>query len=167
MIRHEQRFDADAVHRVNELAFGRQDVPDLVDRLRLREEPLLSLVAVEGGQVVGHILFSPVTVHAEDGSFGAVGLGPLAVLPAYQKQGIGSRLVEAGLAACREAGHKIVFVLGHPDYYPRFGFQVSKPLGIEWEGDAPAEAFMVLELREGALAGRGGTVRFLPEFNGV
>ena len=167
IVRPERPEDASAVRRVNEQAFGQGAEANLVDALRQRGEPLISLVAVEDDQVVGHILFSPVTVETEQTSWGAVGLGPLAVLPEHQGRGIGSQLVQAGLAQCRQAGHGVAIVLGHPDYYPRFGFVPSKPLGIRWEHNAPEEAFMVLELKEGALVGRGGTAKFLPEFEGV
>ncbi|HUU08019.1 MAG TPA: N-acetyltransferase, partial [Dehalococcoidales bacterium] len=97
--------------------------------------------------------------------FGAITLAPIAVLPAHQRQGIGSQLVRAGLEECRQLGHEIVVVVGHPDYYPRFGFAPGKPRGIGCEFEAPDEAWMVLELREGALAGRDGTVKFQPEFH--
>lgn len=167
IVRPERPEDTSAVRRVNEQVFGQEAEANLVDALRQRDEPLISLVAIEEGQVVGHILFSPVAVESEETSWDAVGLGPLAVLPEHQSRGIGSQLVEAGLVQCRQAGHEVAIVLGHPDYYPRFGFVPSKPLGIRWEHDAPEEAFMVLELKEGALAGRGGVAKFLPEFEGV
>jgi putative acetyltransferase len=167
MIHFEEPGDAEAVRQVNELAFGRKEEARLVDALRSRDERLISLVAVQDGQTVGHILFSPVTVESEDTSFGAMGLGPLAVLPAYQGRGIGSQLVAAGLEECRNAGHEIVVLVGHPGYYPRFGFRPCRPLGLEFSEDVPQEAFMVLELKAGALAGRRGVVRFLPEFDGV
>jgi putative acetyltransferase len=89
----------------------------------------------------------------------------MAVLPSYQKKGIGSQLVRAGLEECRRLGHKIVVVLGHSDYYPRFGFIPAKPRGIACELEVPDEAWMVLELRENALTGKSGTVKFQPEFH--
>ena len=167
IIRREEPEDASAVRRVNEQAFGRKDEADLVDALRLRDELLISLVAIEDGQVVGHILFSPVMIQSQKTSFGALGLGPMAVSLEYQGQGIGSQLVEAGLEECRKAGHEAVVVLGHPGFYRRFGFAPSKPLGIRWEKDVPEEVFMVTELREGALAEREGVVKYLPEFDRV
>jgi len=93
-------------------------------------------------------------------------LGPMAVLPERQGEGIGGALVRAGLAACRAAGYDLCIVLGHAEYYPRFGFRPSAPFGIRWEHGAEAH-FMVLELRPGALAGRGGVARYRPEFDGV
>jgi putative acetyltransferase len=169
-IRAEKEADANGVYLVNQQAFVGDEEADLVDRLHRDGEAMISLVAVVDGQIVGHILFTEVTVvpaTSDSVPWTAQGLGPMAVLPDYQRQGIGARLIEAGLDRCRRAGHEVVFVLGHSSYYPRFGFQRAAPLGIRWEGDAPAEAFMVLELRTGALEGRKGTVHFLPQFAGV
>lgn len=167
MIRPEAAEDAAAVRLVNEQAFARPHEADLVAALRANATPIISLVAELDGVVVGHILFSPVSVTAENGSFGALGLGPMAVLPAYQGQGIGSALARAGLAACRDIGQDIVVVLGHPGFYPRFGFAPARARGLYSEYDVPDDVFMVVELREGALAGRGGLVRYRPEFSAV
>jgi len=167
VIRHEAPEDVAAVRRVEEQAFGRTNEADLVDALRRRCAFTLSLVAVKDNQIVGHIVFSPVTIESGDASFGAVALGPMAVLPTHQRKGIGSQLVRAGFEECRRAGHDMVIVLGHPNFYPRFGFSPSKRYGIRWEVDVPDEVFMVAELRPGALAGRGGTVKYQPEFSGV
>ena len=167
VIRRERPEEISAVHRVNEQAFGQRAEADLVDALRQSDELLISLVAIEDEQIVGHILFSPVTVQSDRASWAAMGLGPMAVLPEHQGKGIGSQLVETGLEECRKARHKVVVVLGHPEFYPRFGFEPSKPLGIRWEKDVPEQVFMVTELREGALAEREGVVKYLPEFNGV
>jgi putative acetyltransferase len=166
-VRPERPEDGAAIRRVNEEAFGRPAEADLVDALRARGKATRSLVAVRGERVVGHILFSPVTIEAGDEVAAALGLGPMAVLPAHQRAGVGSLLVRAGLEACRRAGHGCVVVLGHPAYYPRFGFVSASRHGLAWEHPAPDEAFMVLELRPGALAGRGGIVRYEPEFGGV
>ena len=180
-IRLELPADIEAVHTVEELAFGQPDEADLVEKLRSNAAPMISLVAVLGGgvsgssdaasletnpneQVVGHILFTPVTIQEEDQVHNAIGLGPLAVLPEYQRRGIGSMLVERGIETCRAAGHGIMVVLGHPWYYPKFGFVPARPLGIHWPGDISEEVFMVLELREGALDGVQGVAFYLPEF---
>ena len=163
-IRRETPEDIDSIRYVNEQAFGQKEEAEIVDKLRNRDVVTLSLVAVQAGQIVGHILFSPVTVESEYSSFEAITLAPMAVLPAYQSKGIGSQLVQVGLEECRCLGYEIVVVLGHPDYYPRFGFVPGKPMGIDCEFEAPDEAWMILELREGALAGRRGIVRFQPEF---
>jgi putative acetyltransferase len=166
-VRPERPEDQPDIYHVNREAFGQDEEADLVDAIRRAGAATLSLVAVRDGQVVGHILFSPVSIASHETTHPAVGLGPLAVLPDYQGQGVGSSLVQAGLAACREAGHGIVIVLGHPDYYPRFGFRPASLDGISWEHDAPDEAFMVVELREGALAGVSGVARYHPAFDGV
>ena len=166
-IRPETPDDIPAIHRVNLEAFGQPAEAELVDRLRERGGFTLSLVAVRDGQVVGHILFSPVRIESPGSSFEAQGLGPMAVVPGVQREGIGSRLVEAGLEQLRQAGHEVVVVLGHAEYYPRFGFRPSSRYGIRWEKEVPEEVFMVIELRDGALGGRGGVVRYRPEFDEV
>ena len=164
LIRREMSEDVGAVRYVNEQAFGQTEEAELVDKLRDVNKVVLSLVAVEGSHVVGHILFSLVTVETEGSDFEAIALAPMAVLPTHQRKGIGSALVRTGLEDCRRLGHEVVFVLGHPDYYPRFGFAPARPRGIDCEFEAPEEAWMVLELQDGALAGRRGKVRFQPEF---
>jgi putative acetyltransferase len=166
-IRPEMPEDIPAIRRVNEQAFDRAEEADLVEALRRRGVITLSLVAVEDEDIIGHILFSPVTIESGESKLEAVALGPMAVLPSYQRQGIGSRLVRAGLEECRRLGHDVVIVLGHPGFYPRFGFVPSRRFGIRWEHDVPNEVFMVAELREGALTERGGTVRYQPEFASV
>lgn len=166
-IRRERPEDIPAIHRVHSLAFAQLQEGDLVDALRGAGALTLSLIAVKEGRVVGHIAFSPVTITSSTATSAALGLAPMAVIPAYQRTGIGSRLVAAGLDACRETDCGVVVVLGHPDYYPRFGFVPAKPHGIVWEHDAPEEAFMVRELRAGALAQTQGVVRFRPEFDTV
>ncbi len=167
IVRPEQPADLAAIHRVLRQAFAREAEAALVDRLRQRGVSTLSLVAVEAGQVVGHILFTPVTITSSAANSEAVALGPLAVAPARQRRGLGSALVRAGLGRLRRAGHAAVIVLGHPDYYPRFGFKPAQSFGIRWEHPVPDEAFMALELHAGALAGRGGVVKYQPEFDGV
>lgn len=162
-IRSETPKDVDSIRYVNEQAFGRTEEAAIVDKLRDRNVLTISLVATEENGVVGHIAFSPVVVESQCSSFEAVALAPIAVLPAHQRKGIGSQLVKAGLEECHRLGHDIVVVLGHPNYYPRFGFVPAKQRGIDCEFEVPDEAWMVLELREGALAGRSGTVKYQPE----
>jgi putative acetyltransferase len=166
-LRPEADDDRAQVWRVNELAFGRPDEAAVVEALRGAGPAILSLVAVRGGAVVGHILFSPVTIASPAGELAAVGLAPMAVAPEAQRTGVGSRLVRAGLEALRRAGHDVVVVLGHPAYYPRFGFERASRHGLSWEHPCADEAFMVLALRPGALAGRAGIVRYRPELSGV
>lgn len=167
IIRSEQPGDIDSIRSVVELAFGQPDEARLVDALRENGKFTLSLVAVRNDRVVGHILFTPVTIESDGQSFAAIGLAPLAVLPELQSQGIGSALTRAGLDELRRAGHQSVVVLGHPEYYPRFGFAPASRYGIKSEYDVADENFMIMELREGALVGRAGTVRYQPEFNDV
>lgn len=166
IVRPEQPADITATRQVNLAAFDTPAEADLVDALRAEARPLVSLVGEVDGEVVGHILFSPVSLGEHTGLH-LMGLAPMAVLPSHQRRGIGSALVRAGLQHCRQLGIGAVAVLGHPDYYPRFGFRPSTRFGISSEYDAPAEAFMVLELQEGYLAGRSGVIRFHPAFRGV
>jgi len=166
-IRREVPEDIDSIRYVNEQAFGQTGEAGIVDKLRNRSAVTLSLVAVQGDQIVGHILFSPVIIESECANFEAVALAPMAVLPKYQRKGVGSKLVRAGLEECRRLGYEIIVVLGHPDYYPRFGFVLAKPVGVNCEFEVPERARMILELCEGVLAERKGTVKFQPEFNEV
>lgn len=167
IVRAEKEEDHGAVRRVNESAFGSPDEADLVEALRPAARPYVSLVAVLDGQVVGHIFFSPVRIESEAGVWSAMGLAPMAVQPEYQGQGIGGRLVREGLRECQRLGHTVVVVLGHPDYYPRFGFTRARPKGLRCEYDVPDEVFMVAELEPQALNGRQGLVKYRPEFGSV
>ena len=164
-IRVETYEDCTAIRHVNNQAFSQENEADLIEKLRNRGVLTISLVAILNSEVVGHIAFSPVTVESKSSSWEAIALAPMAVLPEYQRKGIGSQLVYAGLDECQRLGHQIVVVLGHPAYYPRFSFVLAKHKGIECEYEVPEEAWMILELREGALAGRRGTVKFQPEFH--
>lgn len=166
-VRTEKTDDIAAVYRVNELAFGRADEAILVDRLRLVAQPQISLVAVDDGQVVGHIFFSPVSVESAATDLAAMGLAPMAVLPERQNQGIGSLLVREGLKKCQHLGCNAVVVLGHPEYYPRFGFVPSSQKGLRCEYPVPDEAFMAIELTTDALSGQHGLVKYRPEFGEV
>jgi putative acetyltransferase len=167
VVRTENLEDRKSVRRVNELAFEQPNEADLVDALRANARPYVSLVAVIDEQVVGHIFFSPVSIESENSAFTAMGLAPMAVLPEYQNQGIGSQLVREGLRECERLGEDIVVVLGHPNYYPRFGFGPASLKGLRSEYDVPDEVFMVAELTEGALVGRTGLVKYDPEFRKV
>lgn len=165
LIRHEQPQDIEAIHTLNQLAFQGDTEANIVDALRENCDQLLSLVAVEDEQVIGHLLFSPATIETEEGGVIGVGLAPMAVTPAFQRQGVGTKLVEQGLSELRRDGVPFVIVLGHPEYYPRFGFEPASRHDIrcQWEG-VPDEAFMVLLLNE-ELGGRlAGTAYYRDEF---
>lgn len=167
IIRQELPEDFDAVRELNRLAFGQDAEGRLVDLLRRTGDALTSLVATdeETGNVIAHIFFSRVRIETATGYVDAVSLAPMAVLPDWQRKGIGSSLVRRGLEECRALGEKIVVVLGHADYYPRFGFsaELAKPL----EGPHNGPEWMALELAEGALAGVSGKVRYAEAFRVV
>jgi len=163
VVRREEPRDVDAVRIVNQRAFRQPDEAQIVDALRGLADAI-SLVAVVDNQVVGHILFTPVSIDDADAGVSATGLAPMAVLPEFQRRGIGSALVTAGLDACRAARHDLAVVLGHPGFYPRFGFVVAADHHLSCEYPAPREAFMVMELEPGSLARVRGLVRYRQEF---
>ena len=166
-VRAESVGDIQSIRKVNLAAFPGPDEAGLVEKLRSNKSFVFSFVALMGGEVIGHILFSPVTLEPEQSTLRGAGLAPVAVLPEFQRRGIGSLLIRHGIEQCRKAGYDYIVLLGHPDYYPHFGFVPSVKYNIRCEYDAPVEAFMILELRTGALAGHSGTIKYLPEFNEV
>jgi putative acetyltransferase len=163
LIRAEVRRDWAAVHAVNLSAFETSLEANLVDTLRKQAQPLVSLVAEDNGAVVGHIMFSPVSLSGHPG-LRIMGLAPMAVYPERQREGIGSALVLAGLERCKQLGFGAVVVLGHPAYYPRFGFSSSARFGIGCEYEVPEEVFMVIELQAGFLQGASGKVKYHAAF---
>ena len=166
-IRPETSGDITAIRHTINHAFGRAAEADLVDALRQNGKATLSLVAEDNDRIVGHILFSPVVIEAAESELHGVGLAPLAVWPERQNEGIGSMLVLRGLAECRNAGHRFVVVLGHPEYYPRFGFIPASRFNIKSEYDVRDEVFMALELQSNALRSCAGIARYQPEFSEV
>ena len=134
--------------------------------LREQAEPVVSLVAEEGGSIIGHIMFSPVVL-PEHPRLKIMGLAPMAVVPKHQRRGVGSSLVRAGLEACKTLGFGAVVVLGHPEYYPRFGFSPAVGYGIRCEYEVPGDTFMVIELQPGFLKGVTGTVKYHVAFGNV
>ena len=161
MIREETAGDYDAVFHVERDAFGREDEARLVEQLREDGVVIASLVAVEEGEVVGHILFTELPVESEAGTVRAAALAPMAVRSDMQSRGIGSALVEAGIAVCRQRGVKAVVVLGHASYYPRFGF--SAALASRLQAPFSGPVFMAMELEPGSLAA-GGKPRYAEAF---
>ncbi|MDX2193016.1 MAG: N-acetyltransferase [Gemmatimonadales bacterium] len=164
IVRDERPADTDAIRRVHLAAFETGEEAGLVDRLRGAAAPRVSLVAEADGDIVGHILFSPMTLDAAP-ALRLMGLAPMAVLPARQRAGVGSALVASGLAACRALGADAVAVLGHAAYYPRFGFLPASRFGLRAAYDVPDDCFMALELRPGALASAHGVARYHPAFD--
>jgi len=163
-IREEQSDDVAAIRRVILEAFDGPAEADLVDKLRANGKFALSLVAELDGQVVGHILFTEVAIEDAELCPRALGLAPLAVLSQFQRRGVGSALMRRSLERCREMGHDAIVVVGHAEYYPKFGFLPASRYGLRCEYDVPEDVFMALELRAGALQGIEGLVRYQREF---
>jgi putative acetyltransferase len=158
-IRSEEPKDRSAIRAVHEAAFGTSLEADIVDALRAKPKSLISLVAETEGEIIGHILFSPVSLADQPHAL-LMGLGPLAVAPEHQRQKVGSALVRRGLELCRDRGYAAVVVLGHAEYYPRFGFVPASQYGIRSRYDAPDEAFMAVELQPRALRDVSGEVAY-------
>ena len=163
-IREEQPQDIKIIHDLNKRAFGQTQEADLVDRLRQTCDDLLSLVALIENEVVGHILFTPVVVEGEQEVLQGMALAPMAVLPEYQRQGIGSELVRNGIEKLNKRQCPFIIVLGHAEYYPRFGFEPASRYGIRSEWEVPDEAFMILFLGEFEMQGSVTLARYRPEF---
>lgn len=166
LIRGETPEDIPAIRSVNEAAFGRPAEARVVHRLRLTCDDLLSLVAIDGGEVVGHVLFSPVEIEGGDTDIRGMGLAPMAVLPAHQRKGIGTALAKHGLEILRDRGDPFVIVLGHAKYYPRFGFEPASQYGLssQWEG-VPDEGFMIVVFDRDVMSGARGVARYRDEFD--
>jgi len=162
VIRPDAVADHDAIRSVNRLAFGGDAEPRLVDALRDGGFVRLSLVAEQVSRIIGHLLFSELPIITKDGTLQALALAPMAVSPEFQNQGIGSALLRRGLDECRQKGHRIVVVVGHPRFYQRFGF--SPALASALQSPFSGEAFMAAELVRGALEGVGGRVEYPPPF---
>jgi len=167
VIREETARDVGQVRMINIAAFEQPDEADLVDALRAGCPEVVSLVAELDGRVVGHILFSPVTLPAGDRTLQGMGLAPMAVLPEHQRDGVGARLVEKGIERLQRSGCPFVIVLGHPGYYPRCGFERASAHDISCQWEAPDEAFMIRVLDTAAMAGAAGVARYRPEFDAV
>jgi putative acetyltransferase len=164
-IRPERPCDIAAVREVNDRAFGQPNEGRIVDLLRGACNGTLSLVALAEGQVAGHVLFTPATIEGPVIVRG-LGLGPMAVLPEFQGKGVGKKLVETALTSIRASNCPFIVVLGHPEFYTRFGFQPASDcrLTCPWAG-VPNDAFMVLVVDEPVMAKVSGVVRYRDEFN--
>jgi len=166
-LRTETSADISAIQQLHTTAFGGPGEACLVDVLRAAGALTISLVAEQGGAVVGHIAFSPVEIVGVRGSTKGLALAPVAVMPGHQRGGIGSQLIEAGLAEARRQGWELVIVLGHHDFYPRFGFVAAKPHGILCPFEVPDEAFMVLALQPDVLSKYQGVVKYHTAFSAL
>lgn len=168
IIRQEKPEDIDDIHALNELAFGQPQEANIIDKLRINCDNLLSLVAIENEKVVGHILFSPVTIEGQHGVIRGMGLAPMAVLPEMQHKGIGTQLVKSEIENLRKMQCPFIIILGHPEYYPRFGFERASLYGIkcQWEG-IPDDAFMILWLDKSKMNRVSGLAKYRDEFNAV
>jgi putative acetyltransferase len=166
IIREEREEDREAIRAVNEKAFGQPDEADIVDRLRKSCSGLLSLVALEGNEIVGHIQFSPAKIEGSAKTIEGMGLAPTAVLPERQRRGVGTHLVKRGIEMLRSRSCPFIIVLGHAEYYPRFGFARASMHGIrsQWEC-VPDDAFMILILDQSVMEGASGVARYRDEFD--
>jgi len=162
-IREERLGDIPAIRDLNKRAFDQAQEANIVDALRSNGAALLSLVATLNDRIVGHIMYSP----AEVGQVTGAGLGPMAVLPEHQRQGIGGKLIEAGNRKLKDAGCPFIVVVGHADYYPRFGFRPARPLGITSEWEVPDNVFLIAVLDPEKMQGVAGMIKYRHEFSTV
>jgi len=167
IIRPENPWEIDQITHVNNVAFGQPDEGLLVESLRNGDNyiPELSLVAEKDDGIIGHILFSPIVIKSGSVIYPSLALAPMAVLPEHQNTGIGTLLTESGLTAARNLGHQTVIVLGHSDFYPKFGFAPAVQFNIKSPYPVPEEVFMAIALVEGALDNIQGTVEYPKEFD--
>jgi putative acetyltransferase len=164
LIRREQPQDIPEIRQVHIRAFGQKQEASVVDKLRKKCNSILSLVALTGGKVVGHILLSPAVIEGKHGRLVGTGLAPLAVLPEYQRKGIGTQLMQTAIARIKEGGCPYIIVIGHPEYYARFGFEQAGRFGISCEWNVPDEAFMILVLDRKAMNDITGVARYRQEW---
>ena len=166
-IRKEKDSDKEIIWKVNAEAFETEAEANLVNALRDSGISFISLVAEKDEEIVGHILFTPVELIGDDSGLKLMGLAPMAVLPKFQKKSIGSQLVKTGKEICSTQGYDAIVVLGHPEYYPKFGFVPSVKYGIKSEYDVPDEAFMLLELKKDSLKDKNGVIKYHSAFGSV
>lgn len=164
-IRREEAKDYKKVCEVTRSAFQQETECKLIEKIRKGKHfvPELSLVAEVDHEIVGHILFSRITI-VGDSVFESLALAPMAVIPEFQKQGIGTKLIKKGIEEAKELGFNSIIVLGHKDYYPKFGFTRASNWGIKCPFEVPDEAFMAIELTERAFEDKAGTVKYPDEF---
>jgi predicted N-acetyltransferase YhbS len=168
IIRQERPNDYEKVYEINKRAFNQENESELIKKIRKGQNhiPALSLVAEIEGKLVGHILFSKIKI-VGDLNYDSLALAPMAVIPEYQKKGIGSKLVAGGLKKAKKLGFNSIIVLGHKDYYTKFGFRRASRWGIKCPFEVPDDVFMAIELTINALDGKAGIVAYPDEFNEV
>jgi len=166
IIRPEKPEDIAGIRSLNELAFGQPQEANIVDNLRNNCEHLLSLVAVENDKIVGHILFSPAVIEGQHGTIKGMGLAPMSVLPDMQRWGLGTQLVKKGIENLKRTHCPFIIVLGHAEYYPRFGFERASAYGVkcQWDG-VPDQAFMILWLDKSTMPPVSGLAKYREEYN--
>jgi len=167
-IRSETKDDFNTITQINDLAFGGKNEGELIINLRKTKDYIteLSLVGLVDDRILGHILFYPITIESINNTFPTItlALAPMSVHPDYQRKSIGIQLVKNGLQRCKDMHFDSVIVLGHPDYYPRFGFKPASRWNIYSDSEVPDEAFMALELEENSLAGKSGKVVYPKDY---
>jgi putative acetyltransferase len=166
-IRKEQPEDIAAIRGLNIAAFGRLQEANLIEKLRTNGGIWLSLVAANEDQIVGHILYSRVTAGSGEKKIVWAGLGPMAVLPEYQRRGIGAKLIDFGTTRLKQSSCPFIVVLGHAEHYPRFGFRPASEYGLRCEWNVPDNAFLALVLDESKISGLSGFAKYQGEFSSV
>lgn len=171
-LRQENPADYEQVFKLTELAFANMPFADhdeqfLVERLRKSEFfiPGLSLVAESDGKIIGHILLTRLKIQGTETEFESLSLAPVSVLPEFQKQGIGGMLIRKAHQVATNLGYKSVILVGHPEYYPRFGYKKASEFGLKFPFQAPDDACMAIELVDNGLEGITGMVVYSPEYN--
>lgn len=166
-IRAERKSDHQQVQQIHLRAFGQKEEGEIVNNIRKSEGfvPELSIVAEKGEKVIGHILFSKIHIEKDSREEETLSLAPMAVLPDFQRKGVGEALIKAGIQKAKELGFDSIIVLGHPNYYPKFGFEKASKWKITCSFDVPDEAFMAIELEKGVLEKKAGRVVYPPAFN--
>ncbi len=165
-IREESKNDFSAIKQTNDKAFGQSKEGKVIDKIRKSDSQMLSLVAEINNTIVGHIFYSTAEIMHNDESIVGMGLAPIAVLPEYQKQGIGKRLINESLNIIKAQSVPFIIVLGHEDYYPKFGFEIASKYGIkcQWD-DVPDEAFMIMILDKEKMSDIRGVAKYKDEWN--
>ena len=165
-IRPENKNDYKIISMVNDMAFGQETEGILIEKLRKNRNFIkeLSLVACMGNEIIGHILFFPIQIKSEGESFESLALAPMSVIPELQGLGIGSQLVEKGIAKAKKLGHQSIIVLGHEKYYPKFGFKPASEFNITAPFEVSDNVFMAKEIQPNSLADVSGCVEYPKEF---